>query len=135
VDELAAEAAAAYGEQNQGIAQLNTAVAQIDQVTQSNAASAEETASAATELKAQADTLKEAVATLLRLAGGGATGSPANVLQNPSRIEPISRATAPPSRSRVSSRDTRRPNRAEQAKTVLLSSGRDHPQEGEFKDF
>jgi uncharacterized phage infection (PIP) family protein YhgE len=67
VDELSGEVAAASDEQSQGIAQVNTAVAQMDKVTQSNAASAEESASAAEEMSAQAESLREAVTDLLRL--------------------------------------------------------------------
>jgi methyl-accepting chemotaxis protein len=70
VDELAAEVAAASQEQSQGIAQVNTAVSQMDKVTQSNAANAEESASAAEELNAQADALKDAVSELLQLVDG-----------------------------------------------------------------
>ena len=54
VDELVVEIATASTEQNQGIGQVTQAVAQMDQVTQKNAASAEESASAAEELNAQA---------------------------------------------------------------------------------
>ena len=53
VDELAAEVASASKEQSQGIEQVNTAVTEMDKVTQSNAASAEEGASAAKELDAR----------------------------------------------------------------------------------
>ena len=70
VDELVAEIATASSEQNQGIAQINTAVGQMDKVTQSNAGSAEETAAAAEELNAQSVSLKEAVGELQRLVGG-----------------------------------------------------------------
>ena len=70
VDEMAGEVAAASQEQSQGIAQVNTAVTQMDKVTQSNAANAEESAAAAEELTAQAESLKEAVADLLRLVDG-----------------------------------------------------------------
>lgn len=60
-------------EQAQGVEQVNTAVAQMDKVTQQNAASAEESASAAQELSAQAATLKNMVADLVQLVGGSAT--------------------------------------------------------------
>ncbi len=70
VDTLIGEVTNASREQSAGIGQLNTAVAQMDQVTQGNAASAEEGASAAEELHAQSAALKEAVADLLRLVGG-----------------------------------------------------------------
>ena len=71
VDELVADVAAASREQTQGIDQVNTAVTQMDSVTQSNAASAEESASAAEELNAQAESLKDAVAQLVAMVGGG----------------------------------------------------------------
>ncbi len=70
VDDLVAEVAAASREQNQGIEQVNTAVGQMDKVTQSNAANAEESASAAEELNAQAEALKDAVHQLQALVGG-----------------------------------------------------------------
>ncbi len=70
VDELVGEISTASHEQAQGIGQLNTAVGQMDKVTQSNSASAEETASAAEELNAQALSLRESVAELRQLVGG-----------------------------------------------------------------
>jgi len=70
VDELASEVAGASREQTQGISQINTAVGQMDKVTQSNAASAEESAAAAEELNAQAMMMKEAVGELMQLVGG-----------------------------------------------------------------
>jgi methyl-accepting chemotaxis protein len=73
VDELVAEVATASKEQTQGIDQLNTAIGQIDKVTQSNAANAEESASAAEEMSAQTEALKEAVGELLALVTGSAT--------------------------------------------------------------
>ena len=75
VDELSAEAAAASSEQSQGIDQVNTAVSQMDKVTQANAANAEESASAAEELNAQAEILKGTVQELLALVGGNAMGA------------------------------------------------------------
>lgn len=70
VDELAAEMAAASGEQSQGINQVNSAVSDMDRVTQSTAASAEESAAAAEELTAQAESLKEAASELTFLVDG-----------------------------------------------------------------
>src|SRR5208282_2553948 len=77
VDELAAEVAGASKEQIQGISQINTAVAQMDKVTQSNAASAEESAAAAEELNAQAESMRESVGKLLKLVEDTGQGSPA----------------------------------------------------------
>lgn len=70
VDELIAEIATASLEQNHGIGQINTAVSQMDQITQSNAANAEETAAASEELSAQAITLQDTVGQLRQLVGG-----------------------------------------------------------------
>jgi methyl-accepting chemotaxis protein len=70
VDELVAEIATASREQSQGIDQVNTAVTQMDKVTQTNAATAEESASASEELSAQAATLREIVADLQTLVTG-----------------------------------------------------------------
>ena len=52
--------------------QVNTAVAQMDKVTQSNAATAEEAASAAEELSAQAAALNGMVEDLVSMVEGGA---------------------------------------------------------------
>jgi methyl-accepting chemotaxis protein len=78
VDELAAEVAGASREQTQGITQVNTAVGQMDKVTQSNAASAEESAAAAEELNAQAECMKESVNELLKLIGDRANANATN---------------------------------------------------------
>jgi len=67
VDAFVSEIAQASQEQSDGIGQVNTAVVQMDKVTQSNASNAEETASAAEELNAQSIALKEAVADLRKL--------------------------------------------------------------------
>jgi len=69
VNSLVGEIAAASKEQSQGIDQVNTAVAQMDKVTQSNAASAEESASAAEELSSQSVQLGEMVAELVAIVG------------------------------------------------------------------
>jgi methyl-accepting chemotaxis protein len=71
VDELAAEVASASSEQTRGMQQINTAVGQMDKVTQSNAAGAEESAAAAQQLNAQAELMKQAVAELMHLVGQG----------------------------------------------------------------
>lgn len=53
-----------------GIDQVNTAMAQMDKVTQQNAANAEESASASGELSVQAESMKEVVGNLVALVGG-----------------------------------------------------------------
>ncbi len=68
--DLVSEIAAASAEQAQGIDQVNTAVAQMDKITQQNAANAEESASASEELNAQAESMKQIVSELVTLVGG-----------------------------------------------------------------
>ena len=70
VDELLAGIATASREQSEGVSQINTAVSQMDRVTQANAGNSEESASAATELHAQASTLKDTLHQLLELVAG-----------------------------------------------------------------
>ncbi len=62
--------ARASEEQAQGVDQVNTAVSQMDKVTQQNAAGAEESASAAEQLSAQAQTVKGIVDELAALVSG-----------------------------------------------------------------
>ncbi|HEB71105.1 MAG TPA: hypothetical protein ENI77_00610 [Nitrospirae bacterium] len=64
VTDLVAEIAAASNEQAQGVDQVNTAVTQMDKVTQQNAANAEESAAASEELSAQANSLSDMVGEL-----------------------------------------------------------------------
>lgn len=69
VNGLVAEIATGSEEQSRGIAQVNTSVGQVDQVTQAAAAGAEESASAAAELSAQAEQLQAVVNELQKLVG------------------------------------------------------------------
>lgn len=73
LDQLIGEIARASSEQQQGISQVTTAVAEMDKVTQQNAASAEESASAALQLNKQSGNLKDTVAELACLVRGSAT--------------------------------------------------------------
>ena len=98
VDELVAEIATASQEQNQGIGQINTAVSQMDKVTQSNAASAEETAAAAEELNAQSVALKDAVASLQVLVGGSRQ-APAGLAAAPTQDHSAGRLSPAPARA------------------------------------
>lgn len=69
VDRLVSEVASASNEQGEGIAQINTALTQMDKVTQSNAATAMESASAAEELNGQSQELRTAAEQLAVLVG------------------------------------------------------------------
>ena len=72
-------------EQAHGIEQIAKAIAQMQQVTQKNAANAEESASASEELSAQAAAMRAAAGELQALVDGGAEGvAPAKSQPKPS---------------------------------------------------
>ncbi|MFO1498960.1 MAG: methyl-accepting chemotaxis protein [Verrucomicrobiota bacterium] len=87
VDQLVAEISSASQEQSEGIAQVNTAVTQMDQVTQKNAASAEECASAAEELNSQAAALRRSVQQLRDLLGSNPAASEKPLTEQPRRAD------------------------------------------------
>jgi methyl-accepting chemotaxis protein len=72
VTDIMAEITAASQEQTQGIEQINQAIAQMDQVTQQNAALVEEAAAAAASLQEQAGGLKQVVS-VFRLGAAAAS--------------------------------------------------------------
>jgi methyl-accepting chemotaxis protein len=65
------EVAAAADEQARSLGQVNAAVADIDGVTQANAAAAEQAAAASEQLTAQAAELRDTVSSLVVLIQGG----------------------------------------------------------------
>ena len=69
VSDLIGEVAMSSREQTEGLTQLNSAMGQIDQVTQQVAANSEEAAAASEELNAQAVAALEAVAALAKIVG------------------------------------------------------------------
>ena len=71
VHAVVAEIDTASEEQARGVNQVNSAVAQLNKITQDNAGSAEESAAAAEELTAQAAAQRESVRQLRRLVDGG----------------------------------------------------------------
>ncbi len=134
MDELAAEVAGASREQTHGITQINTAVGQMDKVTQSNAASAEESAAAAEELNSQADAMKQSVGELLRLVDG-AKASPAtgaNIVE-PARVV---KSTIVPAKRRPSAPIGKNaPQKRAATKNLSEPRRSEIPLEGAFKDF
>ena len=95
VTDIMGEIASASVEQSAGIEQVNQAIAQMDQVTQQNAALVEEAAAAAESLQSQAGALAEAVS---QFQMGGAVAQPlpavtASVRMAPTRL-PASRQAA-----------------------------------------
>jgi len=133
VDELAAEVSSASHEQTQGITQINSAVGQMDKVTQSNAASAEESAAAAQELNAQAVMMKDSVNELLKLVGGGQAGN------LPATVAPVMRekevhAAAPPAKWSAPIHGNGH-TRVAPVKAGVANGRSEIPLEGDFKDF
>jgi methyl-accepting chemotaxis protein len=130
VDELVTEVASASREQTEGITQINTAVGQMDTVTQGNAATAEESAAAAEELNAQAETMKQSVAELLQLVGGR-SGSVATALAG-KKVH----AAAPPARRGAPVNGNGNGHTLTAAAGTLAARRRNEiPLEGDFKDF
>jgi methyl-accepting chemotaxis protein len=72
VAELVGEIAVASNEHARGIEQVNTAVTEVDKVTQQNAAHAEESASASEKMNAQEEQMKDIAEKLLVMVGGNA---------------------------------------------------------------
>ncbi len=133
VDELAAEVAGASREQTQGITQINTAVGQMDKVTQSNAASAEESAAAAEELNAQAAVMKASITELLILVGGE---NQRVVTRPPVSAAPAMRMhPAAPIAKRSAPVHGNGHAPAELATTGATNGRSQIPLEGDFKDF
>ncbi|MBU1405991.1 MAG: DUF3365 domain-containing protein [Proteobacteria bacterium] len=75
VSQLAREITVASDEQALGVNQINSAVADVDKVTQGNAAISEEAASASEELSGQARELSELVHSLAEIVGARETGA------------------------------------------------------------
>jgi methyl-accepting chemotaxis protein len=75
IAQLVDEIATASQEQANGISQVNTAVAEMDRVTQRTAANAEESASAAEEMNAQAQQMRSYVEDLAAVVGGSMEAS------------------------------------------------------------
>ncbi len=104
--DLVQEVAAASQEQSSGVAQINRAMSQVDQVTQRNASAAEELSSTAEEMSSQAESLQSLMsffrldAGLERAANAHARGSSsaaqhaAALLQRPYQPHPVIPAPA-----------------------------------------
>jgi methyl-accepting chemotaxis protein len=91
VSDLVSGITTASQEQAQGISQVNSAMGQIDKLTQGNAAGSEQSAAAAEQLSAQADTLKGMLGDLVNLVSGAAKSA-----SQPAPTDPPMRTTASP---------------------------------------
>lgn len=86
--DLVQEITAASEEQSSGLSQINTAVGQLSQTTQSNAAGSEQLASTAEEMSSQAEELQETMS-FFKVAGGSHSTAKSNQRRHtgiPSRI-------------------------------------------------
>jgi methyl-accepting chemotaxis protein len=139
MDELVADVAAASREQTEGISQINSAIGEMDKVTQGNSASAEKSAAGATELNAQAEKMKDAVNKLLRMIGGSGHASLGQMAIPLSGAEKKATQIAKASRSAENagsgthsqSNGTPPPF----APKSIVNRRREIPLAGEFKDF
>ncbi len=102
VSTVMGEIAAASEQQSSGVGQVSTAIEQLNQVTQTNAASSEETASAAAELSSQADELRTLVSSFT-LGPGAQTSTRSTHKPAPARTStpapaarPATKKPAPP---------------------------------------
>jgi methyl-accepting chemotaxis protein len=141
VDELVAQIASASSEQTQGIVQINSAVADMDRVTQNNAAMAEESSAASEELYSQAGNLKKAVHGLFALVEGD-TGSVAStaarnvpsLAAKPKSAAAKSSKAAPAFVGGSSGAGQLKPDSAP-VRQIVKSKPSAIPMEGDFKDF
>jgi methyl-accepting chemotaxis protein len=85
VTDIMGEISAASLEQSQGIEQVNSAVAQMDEMTQQNAALVEEAAAAAESLQDQAASLSQSVSAFKLVSSGGRQAAAASVPRLTSR--------------------------------------------------
>ncbi len=110
VSDLISGISKASEEQAQGVDQVNTAVAQMDKVTQQNASGAEESASAAEELAAQAQSVKSMVNELLQMVGGkGSSRRPATSAKTAHSNPRRQTHTAAPAKSASSKKTAAKP--------------------------
>ena len=86
VSDLIGEITASSAEQRDGIAQVNQAVGNLDQMTQQNAALVEESAAAAQSLREQADHLAQVVSMFNVGAGAASSSAPAHRAPQPSAL-------------------------------------------------
>lgn len=139
MDELVADVAAASREQTEGISQINSAIGEMDKVTQGNSASAEKSAAGATELNAEAEKMKDSVNELWKLIGGGDQASIDQPLIPASSAKKKSAKTSEANRlaehSHVDDHGRSNGTPAQVAPRSVVSRRREIPLAGEFKDF
>ena len=133
VTDIVGEIAAASGEQSTGIEQVNTAMTQMDQVTQSNSAQPEELSATAESLSEQAAHLLELVSAFT-LGNSGSNQRERQAFQShaPSPVQHLNSGVRPQAKtvrssaapkSNPSARGVKRPRSLEPALAVAVPSG------------
>jgi methyl-accepting chemotaxis protein len=92
LDQMLSGIAQASHEQSDGINQLNSTVAGMDKVTQSNAALGQQSAASSDELKTQADQVQAAVEDLMKMVDGGRSDG-IDLDQGQAMVAPVLRAS------------------------------------------
>jgi len=142
VTDIVGEIAAASGEQSTGIEQVNTAMTQMDQVTQSNSAQTEELSATAQSLSEQSAHLMELVSTFILSQSGNSqrerqlfqphAAAPVKPAPRPSPVLHLKSAVRPPAKavrtslvakSSPSARGGKRPKSLEPALAIAVPSG------------
>jgi methyl-accepting chemotaxis protein len=127
-------------EQSRGIDQIGRAIVQMEQVTQTNAASAEESAAAAEELSAQSETLKDVIGRLHEMVGGS-TQVPGASLRSARRPKIAPKLYRPPVTTAARSTKSDRPRAVSQSVKVSApampsaSEADPFPMEDSFQSF
>jgi methyl-accepting chemotaxis protein len=139
MDELVADVAAASREQTEGISQINSAIGEMDKVTQGNSASAERSAAGATELNAHAENMKKSVNHLWELIGGGdrVPEEQTPIAYSGSKKQSARTSKAAKSSEHLNVGDDASSNGApsQVAPRNIISRRQEIPLPGDFKDF
>ena len=138
IGQLVDEIATASQEQAHGISQVNTAVSEMDRVTQQTAANAEESASAAEQMNAQAQQMRAYVDELAAVVGGAVSMGTGPARMAPSETVVKRREALPkPAGSKGEGRASLNTNTSRKSKGVRPEEliPFDQDEKGNFKDF
>ena len=115
INDMANDIAGASDEQARGVAEINKAMTQMDQMTQQNSAAAQQSAASSGELSQQAEALRASVASLLALIHGvGSTHQAAP-------LRPTAKGAKPSVAKFSKRREVAHPPRSTQAKAKVIA--------------
>ena len=117
-------------EQSRGIDQISRSITEMEQVTQSNAASAQESAAAAAELSSQAQGMRSVVERLSEMVGSSSGSFAASApVRQAAHGTPRKRVTIP---SRPAARSS---SNGSSSRTSMATMGSNFPMDDDFKEF